>query len=331
MLSNTLRILKHKGVTGLLVALYYLFKSNIFRRLFGRTHLKKRIFDYWMYLDTLDQGIGRTLILFGCREEDHRIILQKVLKPGMTVLDIGANIGYYAMMERGLVGASGRIIAVEPASGNIATLRRNVALNGYQNIDFFHMAISDQDGTSELLISPFSNLHSFHARTDAERQTGEIEVVETRTVPSMTAEFGSFDLIRMDVEGHEVEVFNGMLDAVEAGELAPMVVFETHRRQYTPEHDLEAPLRRLFACGYRVRYMASSSEWGTAQVESLGYRGGPPIPTDFMVRKLFENIRDDDAIDLICHNGGVRTVLLAKDDGVGDEVVVPPQQERAAS
>jgi FkbM family methyltransferase len=316
MIENTLRILKHKGITGLVIALYYLLKANVYRRILGRQHVKKRIFGFWMYLDTLDQGIGRTLILFGRREEDHRIILQRVLKPGMTVLDIGANIGYYAMMERGLVGDTGRIIAVEPASGNIAMLKRNVALNGYRNIDFFHMAISDSIGTSELLISPFSNLHSFHARTDANRQTGEIEKVETRTVPSMMAEFGKIDLIRMDVEGHEVEVFNGMLDAVENGEMSPMVVFETHRRQYTPEHDLEAPLRRLFTCGYKARFMASSSEWGTAKIEALGYKGGPPIPTDFMIRKLFESIDEDDAIDLICHSGGVRTVLLAKNEDV---------------
>ena len=92
MLENTLRILKHKGVCGLLIAFFYMFKANFYRRFLGRRHLKKRIHDYWMYLDTLDQGIGRTLILFGVREEDHRIILHEVLKPGMTVLDIGANI-----------------------------------------------------------------------------------------------------------------------------------------------------------------------------------------------------------------------------------------------
>lgn len=317
MFENTLRILKHKGVSGLTIAVYYLIKANVYRRLFGKQHIKKKIFDFWMWLDTMDQGIGRTLILFGQREEDHRIILQRVLKPGMTVLDIGANIGYYALIERQLVGATGRIIAVEPAKGNIATLKRNVALNGYQNIDFFHMAISDADGTGELLISPFSNLHSFHARTDAERQTGEVEKVETRTVPSMAAEFGKIDLIRMDVEGHEVDVFNGMLEAVEKCEMSPMVVFETHLRQYTPEHDMVAPLRRLFACGYKVRYMASSSDWGTTQVEALGYRGGAAIPTDFTFRKLYENVADDDAIHLICKNGGVRTVLLAKETDCG--------------
>ena len=235
-----------------------------------------------------------------------------MLKPGMTVLDIGANIGYYAMMERNFVGETGRIIAVEPASGNIKVLKKNVALNGYRNIEFHHMAISDEDGVSELLISPFSNLHSFHARTDAERQTGEVEEVETRTVPSLMAEIGKPDLLRMDVEGHEVEVFNGLLGAVEAGEMAPMIVFETHRRHYTPDHDFATPLRRLFACGYRVRYAASSSEGGTAQVEKLGYKGGPSIHTDFMIRKLYENIKNDDAIDLICHTGGLRTVLLQK-------------------
>jgi FkbM family methyltransferase len=330
MLENALRILKHKGPGGLTVAVFYLFKANVYRRLLGRRHIKKRIHGYWMYLDTLDRGIGRTLILFGRREEDHRIILQKVLKPGMTVLDIGANIGYYAMMERDLVGPEGRIIAVEPASANIAMLKRNVALNGHENIDFFHMAISDRDGSQELLISPFSNLHSFHVRTDAKRQTGETEEVETRTVPSLMAEFGQPDLLRMDVEGHEVEVFNGMIEAIERGELAPMIVFETHRRHYTPEHDMVAPLRRLFACGYKVRYAASSSESGTARVEGLGYRGGPPIPTDFMIRKLFENLDDEDAIDVICHGGGVRTVLLARSDDETAGEADQPRRETAA-
>ena len=312
MIENALRIVRHKGIFALIVALYYLAKSNFYRRVLNLRHVKKRIHGYWMYLDTLDRGIGRTLILFGQREEDHRIILHKVLRPGMTVLDIGANIGYYALMERALIGESGRIIAVEPAAENIEMLKRNVALNGYNNIDFFHMAISDTDGTAELLISPFSNLHSFHRRTDADRQSGEVEKVETRSVPSLMRDHGHPDLIRMDVEGHEVEVFNGMLDAIERGEIAPMIVFETHIRHYTADHDMETPLRRLFASGYEVRYAASSSARGTAVVEKRGYKGGDEIETDFMVRKLFEKIGEDDAVDLICHEGGLRTVLLAK-------------------
>ena len=309
MIASARNILRHKGIGGLLVAMFYLAKINLFRRVLGRRFIHKRIHSSPMLLDVEDRGICRTLLLFGRREEEHRIILERVLQSGMTVLDIGANIGYYALMEYRCVGPSGRIVAVEPSPQNAALLERNLALNGVRNVSVFHGAISDRPGTRQLALSAFSNLHSFHGE---ESPTGEVIDVEIRTVPQAMDGAGSPDLIRMDVEGHEVEVLNGMLEAVERGEMAPMILFETHRRKYGPDHDLVAPLRRLFACGYRARYIGSSSRDGTGIVEGLGYRGGPPIKTDFMERVIFENIRDDDLIDLVCRTGGVRTVLLAR-------------------
>ena len=314
-LQSVARVLRHKGPRSLAAALWYLSRANFNRRVLGRPMLRKRIHGARMDLDTRDKGIGRTLILFGSREEDHRLLLHKVLEPGMTVLDIGANIGYYALMERALVGAEGLVIAVEPSSANLALLEHNAELNGHGNIRFLHMAVSDREGTAELLLSPFSNLHSFHARAGPDRQTGATEVVRTGTVASIAARYGKPDLIRMDVEGHEVEILRGMADAVERGELIPLVVFETHLRHYTPDHDFEAPLRRLFRSGYTVRWAASSGEDGSRRVEALGYRGGPPIATDFTVRRLFENLAEDDAVSLICRTGGLRTVLLAPPSG----------------
>ena len=316
MINSIVRVTRHKGLGGLATAVYYHAKSVFFRAILGRKHLQKRIHDYLMLLDTADKGIGRTLILFGQREEEHRQMLQKVLLPGMTVLDIGGNIGYYALMERNMIGPSGRIVAVEPSTENIEVFKKNVELNGFENIDVIHGAISDKDGDRSIFLSDFSNLHSFHARPEGEnKMSGRTEEVPTYTVQSVMADHGNPDLIRMDVEGHEVEVFNGMLESLEKGDMAPMVIFETHRRHYTPDHDMVEPLQRLFRCGYTTRYVGSSSAWGTEQVDKLGYKGGPPIATDFMTRHIYENISDDDAIDLICHSGGVRTVLLAKASG----------------
>ncbi|MDA1132733.1 MAG: FkbM family methyltransferase [Proteobacteria bacterium] len=310
MIASARNILRHKGVFGLAVATYYLAWINLYRRVLGRRYMRKRIHSSPMILDVDDRGICRTLLLFGRREEEHRVILETVLKRGMTVLDIGANVGYYALMEYRCVGPTGRIVAVEPSPQNAALLERNLALNGVRNVSLFHGAISDRPGTRQLALSAFSNLHSFHGE---ESPTGEVIDVEMRTVPQAMEGSGAPDLIRMDVEGHEVEVLNGMLDAVERGEMAPMILFETHRRKYGPDHDLVAPLRRLFACGYHARYIGSSSRDGTGIVEGLGYRGGPPIETDFMERVIFENIHDDDLIDLVCRTGGVRTVLLVRE------------------
>ena len=72
-----------------------------------------------MFLNLNDKGLSRTLILFGKRELDHKIILEKVLKKNMKILDIGSNIGYYLLIERNLVGRNSKIIAVEPEDSPI--------------------------------------------------------------------------------------------------------------------------------------------------------------------------------------------------------------------
>jgi FkbM family methyltransferase len=313
MITSSLAVYRHKGLGGLVVAVFQLLKANFLRRVLGIRYVRRNVHDYQMFLDTTDPGISRTLILFGSREEDHRIMLGRALRPGMTVLDIGANIGYYALMASRAVGPQGRVIAIEPSPANIALLKRNIAINGATNISVLCAAVSNTSGTKTFFLSELSNLNTFHADERADQHlTGRTIEVRTLTVPEIVKEFGHPDLIRMDVEGHEVEIFNGMIGEIEAGELSPSIIFETHIRHYTSGHDFVTPLRRLFDAGYVVSIASSSSEQGTAIVDSLGYKGGRPFATDFKTRVLYDNIAFDDAIDLICRRGGIRTVLLER-------------------
>jgi FkbM family methyltransferase len=265
-----------------------------------------------MLLDLQDRGISRTLLLFGQRELEHKLMLERVLRPGMTILDIGANIGYYALMELGMIGKTGTLIAVEPSPANVELLKRNLALNGYEGIEVHQAAISDQSGVKQFFLSEMSNLNTFHdTGTGSLHLSGKTVEVRTMTVPEVMAGRKP-DLIRMDVEGHEVEVINGLLPAVERGEMAPMIIFETHLSRYSAAHDLEAPLRRLFAQGYHVRLAGSSRREGTEKLVARGYQGSRPIASDGVERVIFENIAHEDAIDLICRKGGIRTVLVGR-------------------
>ncbi|MBC7905495.1 MAG: FkbM family methyltransferase [Rhodospirillaceae bacterium] len=313
MLTSAFVTLRDRGPGTLVSAAFNLLWANFHKRVLGKRFLERKIHSYRLLLDLEDAGISRSLILFGTREVDHKIILEKVLKPGMSVLDIGANIGYYVLMELDLIGPQGRMVAVEPSPTNIELLKRNIALNGYADIPVVAGAISDKPGEREFFLAHQSNLNTFHTTgTGAKHLSGKTLDVHTYTVPELVAQYGAPDLIRMDVEGHEVEIFNGMLDAVEKGEIAPMVIFETHLSRYDADHDMETPLRRLFKAGYHVRYLASSSQRGTAIINERGYKGGAPIKTDDVERVIYENVSDDDAVDFICTVGGARTILLAK-------------------
>jgi len=314
LLESGLHTLRDRGAATLAAAVCNLALGNVQQQIFGRRFIAKRIHDYRMWLDLQDRGISRTLLLFGTRELDHKIMLERVLRPGMTVFDIGANIGYYALMELGLIGPAGRLIAIEPSPSNLALLRRNLALNGEDvRVTVVEGAVSEREEERRFFLSAQSNLNTFHADgAAADHLSGDSIQVKTFTVPQLAEAHGAPNLIRMDVEGHEVEVIEGLLPAVEAGTMAPMIIFETHRSRYSADHDMAAALRGLFACGYRVPLLASSGEAGTAIVEAHGYRGSAPIATDGVKRALFESVAEEDAIDLICRSGGVRTVLLAK-------------------
>jgi FkbM family methyltransferase len=308
-----LMIFRYLGPLGLAKAIYFASLTATARTI-GIKTMKKNVFNYKLYLDTSDRGLSRTLFLFGKREIDHYKMLQEILEPGMKILDIGANIGYYAVMESKVIGASGKITAIEPMLPNIEMLKRNIELNSVSNIDVIHGAVSASTGTGQMYMSTHSNLHTFH------RDGSAADYLESTTVdvPTMTlrdaAEHAGNDaeLIRMDVEGHEVEILGQLADLVKDNVITPRVIFETHLSRYKSENDFVPVLGALFDLGYTVRTAASSSVSGTERLRALGYEGGEPFYSDFGSRSIFTDISNEHAIDLICRTGGLRTVLLEK-------------------
>ena len=103
-----------------------------------------------MYLNIADIVLVPALITHGvyCRYETQSF--KTLIKPGMVVLDIGANIGYYTLIAARLVENSGRVYALEPESENFSILRRNVELNNYGNIIVKQEALSNKRGKAKL-------------------------------------------------------------------------------------------------------------------------------------------------------------------------------------
>jgi len=311
MISSIFHVMRHRGLFALISAIVGS-ATAAFGKLTGRRFVKRQVYDYRMWLDLDDPGISRGLLLFGNRELEHREMLFRIVRSGMTIFDVGANIGYYAIMESKLVGESGRVIAVEPSHTNVKLLQRNLQLNSINNVTVLSGAISDKVGVAKFHLSYQSNLNTFHdVGSGREHLSGETIDVETQTVTMLAKKFGAPDLIRMDVEGHEVAVLNGAMSAIKSGTIRPSVIFETHLSRYSATNDMATVLKRMFELGYTVTLAASSWEGGSKIVESLGYTSQMTIRTDGNLRKIFGDISNDDAIRLICKTGGLRTVVLA--------------------
>jgi len=312
MIDSAFSTLRDRGMRDLGRAVCGLTRAKLERILLGRRFVRRRIHDYRMHLDLEDRGISRTLILFGTREVEHRIMLQRIVRPGMRIFDIGANIGYYALMELRMLDGEGEVVCIEPSPSNVQLLKRNLAMNGFGDVQVRQGAVSDRKETKLFHLATMSNLNTFHdTGTGTQHLSGESIEVQTWSVPDLAAEVSAPDLIRMDVEGHEVEVIEGMLPAIREGAMAPSIIFETHNSRYGEDHDMRSALKGLFDLGYVVPLLASSSEGGAVLIEERGYRGSDWIPTDGVRRKIFEDVAPADAADFICDTGA-RTVLLAR-------------------
>ena len=309
-INNFLFTIKKRGLVKALYAAHQNIKGFLLKSL-GKRFVKRKIYNYKMYLDLYDRGISRALWLFGDRELEHKYMLEKIIKPGMSILDIGSNIGYYPLLELNLIGDKGTLISVEPSRSNIKLLKKNLELNNFHQIEIHECAISDKNSEKDFFLSTQSNLNTFHnIGTGIEHLSGEIVKVKVQTITSLLKD-RSIDLIRMDVEGHEVEVLNGMISSINDMCKLPMIIFETHLSRYTKEHDFSETLNRLFNLKYKVSLVGSSSERGSNNVSKYGYKFIKEIKSDGETRRIFKNIKSQDAIDLICFKGGIRTVLLS--------------------
>jgi FkbM family methyltransferase len=305
---NVLQRIHNRGLAPMAMASVRAMKRNAYR-LSGRRDIRCPIHDYQMDLDTSDSGLSRALILFRERELDTKFMLEHFVKPGMTIFDIGANIGYYTLMMLRLLNGNGRVIAIEPVPENVFRLWRNLQLNDYNDVPILQAAISDSVSERTFHLSKFSNLGTFHP-VQSSFQSGETLTIRTVIIGDIASWYGKPDLIRMDIEGHEFEAIRGMLPEIERKQLVPIIVFETHNDRYGDDHNMESVLRYLFALGYRTPMMSSGSGTAAECFFKRGYQAFKTLRSDATYLSLYRDIKNEDAIEFICR-GGARTVVLA--------------------
>lgn len=179
-----------------------------------------------MYLDLKnDEGIARDLFIFKKREHQTTdFVLQTgLIKEGDVVLDIGANIGYYALLWSKLVGDAGLVYALEPVSGNFRSLIKNIKLNNAKNIESYHLAAGSKNEEKLINVYKKGNWSSFASHHD--QILKDRELTKVVTVDDFLRNKRMPALVRMDVEGYESEILKGMKQSLQ---YIPYLLIEVH-------------------------------------------------------------------------------------------------------
>lgn len=110
---------------------------------------------YKLYVPTTDIGFGAHVIMDGVWESWLTVFMAARIKPGMRVVDAGANHGYYTVLFADLVGPGGRVAAIEPNPRTAAFLRQTIAVNGYDGrVEMFEKALVEEDGQTLSFLAP---------------------------------------------------------------------------------------------------------------------------------------------------------------------------------
>jgi len=159
----------------------------------------------------LRELIDSTIYYEGAWEPDTVAALRRLIKPGQTVLDIGANMGCHTLRMAQLVGETGQVVAFEPMSAAYGKLARNIQLNPFSNIVAEKTGLSSSDGEIEIAFAT-------SWRLDLKPDHARAERVSLMTLDGyVTAHPGLFsrlDCIKLDVDGFEEAVLHGARDTL---------------------------------------------------------------------------------------------------------------------
>lgn len=200
-----------------------------------------------------DRSVMRSVAEDGYYAPDVVWFLRRIMEPDWVVLDVGANVGALALVVAGFV-PQGRIHAFEPAPQNFAYLERNIAVNDVENVDAHQIALSDAAGEVVMSFDPDFGAGAHVSTRVAE---GEQAVVRAVRLDDWASDLSRLDLVKLDVEGHELPVLRGAVRTLER--FRPHLLVELNpvtQRRFGSETVDE--LWRALTGAYRWRYWLRS-------------------------------------------------------------------------
>lgn len=251
--------------TGLPIdAIYW----KLLMKYYGQNLVKTKVLDFELFVDLDDRGISRQLWLEGVREHGavaaykrELLRLKDRVGQNITIIDVGANIGYYVTIAARVLQKS-RIFAIEPAPTNVELLTKNVRLNGLEDrVDIIQAACSNFTGKSPLYLSTQSNVHSMEMVSHKWIEVPTWRLDDLVGYKGITPE--DINVVRMDTEGHELEIIEGMEGILGYG--GPLLLFIEFDARLLKGGKLKKLIEILNNAGFKIAYACNDYFTGTVE------------------------------------------------------------------
>lgn len=189
---------------------YGLSRFALFRSIgrFIKSYIKTNYAEVDGFKMILDKNDSLSLSINNTWEPFTSKIIKEYIKKGDTVLDIGANIGYFTLIFSKLVGPSGNIYAFEPEPTNFSLLKNNLIINNITNVTLEQKAVSDQTKKTKLFLNKYNM--GAHSLQDFSMQKSFVEVESIKLDDYTKIENSKVDFIKLDIEGAECNAIQGM-------------------------------------------------------------------------------------------------------------------------
>lgn len=217
-----------------------------------------------------DSIIGASIVRTGIWAPKDVELFQSLIQPGMTVLDIGANIGHHTTLYSTLVGRTGRVIAFEPQSVIFRLLAANAVINGCENTELIQSCVGESEGFVHMYPVNYAAPTNFGAlgvdpkseiRGEEKGERCRIATVD-RLLSELSKPLTRCDFVKIDVQSYELFVLKGARNILTI--FRPVLFLEISPHWMSKSYDYREIYYYLWDMGYEIEHPADPSvEHGT--------------------------------------------------------------------
>jgi FkbM family methyltransferase len=241
-----------------------------------------------MIVDSTDLIITPQLVVYRQWEPELTQLFWNSLRSDTVFVDVGANIGYFTLLAGSRIhaGNPGRVIAVEPNPECCALIERNLAINWSMcDIALHKVAVGAQQGDA-WLASPADRAANAHLSRDGGEAGGERKFrVPMQTLDALVPDGLAVDILKIDVEGHELAVFDGASRVIAQSPDIRIIMEWSQSQMSSAGVSSQAMQDKLASFGLVARRLPTSKSLNDISLEN-----SPLIPFEQLSQMAYDNI-----------------------------------------